>query len=157
MVFGGTAQVREISQIWLTSRKDREGKYEPSPWFIEVSPLLLLPGLLIYTKFPWIYCFSAPMCCFLEPPKTCLLCSTIPFASSNPKLLYQYLFTQCLFCFLSQPVNGALQATLWFGSSQSVWRTSLMRGSWGNWDCLLGEKEAQGRPYHCLQLPERRL
>jgi len=34
---------------------------------------------------------------------------------------------------------------------------ALMKSCWGNRNCLVGEEEAQGRPYHFLQLPERRL
>ena len=59
-----------------------------------------------------------------------LFCSAIPFASSNPKLLFQYLFTQCLLCFLSQPVNSALQATSWFSSSR-LSPLFTPAGSWG--------------------------
>ena len=40
-----------------------------------------------------------------------LLCSTICFATSNPKLLFLHLLGQCLLYFQSQPVSGALQAT----------------------------------------------
>lgn len=64
-----------------------------------------------------------------------LLCSAIPFASSNPKLFFQYLFTQLQLCFLSQPVKGALQATPWFSSSLSPDSSpqlgrQLHQGSW---------------------------
>jgi len=40
----------------------------------------------------------------------------------------------------------------WWG----VWSTSLMRNSWGNWDCLV-RRRGSGGPYCSLQLPEGKL
>lgn len=111
MVFCGTAQVREVSQIWLTSHRERECKHEPTPWITEVSPFLLLLGLLSTQDFQL---GSMLLSTHVRPPRalkslSALLGKFLLHLPTQSCFFNTYLPSACSASF--QPVNGALQAT----------------------------------------------
>lgn len=78
----------------LSKNREREGKYKPTIWIIEVSPFPCFQAHYVHKISSLELCSSAPTCCFLGPSKAWLLGSAPQFVLQLPT--QSCFFSTCL-------------------------------------------------------------
>lgn len=68
----------------LSKNREREGKYKPAIWIIEVSPFPYFQAHYVHKLSSLELCSSAPACCFLGPSEAWLLGSAPQFVLQLP-------------------------------------------------------------------------